>query len=373
LSAIDHKQSSYFGLTSYNGRQQNIYANLIYQSIINTTAHKFRTGISVLYDKYNEDFRLVNYNRREIVSGAFFEYTFTASEKFGLIAGLRGDYDNLFGFFVTPRLHIRYQPTNGTTLRVSAGRGQRTANIFAENNSVFVSARQVNILNADRRKAYGLNPEIAWNKGISIDQKIKIFNREGLLSIDYFRNDFIKQVVIDLEDPRQVKFYDLIGKSYSNSFQAEVDLEPVNRLNLRLAYRYFDVKTTYEGKLLEKLLISKNRGFTNLAYGVKGWKFDYTVSYNGKKRLPGTKSNPAEYQRASYSPGFVTMNAQINKTIGKKHPMEIYLGGENLTSYHQKNVIVAGDQPFGAYFDASMVWGPLTGRMIYVGWRYKIK
>ncbi len=374
LSAIDHKQSSYFGLTTYFAKQQNVYANLIYQSIINNTNHKFRTGISFMYDKYNEDFNAFNYKRTENVPGAFFEYTFTPSEKLSVITGLRADHNNLFEFFTTPRIHIRYEPVKGTTLRLSGGRGQRTANIFAENNSVFVSSRQVNIITNETGKAYGLNAEVAWNKGVSFDQKFKLFHRAGILSLDFFRNDFKNQVVVDLEDPNEVRFYNLQGSSYSNSFQAELNIEPVEKLEVRLAYRYFDVKTTYSGKLLQRPLTANNRAFINLAYAItNGWKFDYTANYNGKKRIPGTETNPVQYQRAQNSPSFLLMNAQISKTVGKKHPMDFYIGGENLTDYFQKDVIIAANQPFGPYFDASLVWGPVTGRMFYVGWRYKIK
>jgi outer membrane receptor for ferrienterochelin and colicin len=211
VSAFDHNQNSYFGLTSYNGNQKNFYSNLIYQSIIGHTGHKFKTGISFVYDKYNEDFNHTNYNRKEVVPGAFFEYIFKPNDKFDLVAGIRGDHNSLYGFFASPRLNVRYEPFKGTTIRASAGRGQRTANIFAENNSVFVSARQVNILNAANGKAYGLDPEVAWNKGISIDQKFRLFNRSSMLSFDFFRNDFTNQVVVDLENPGEVNFYNLMG------------------------------------------------------------------------------------------------------------------------------------------------------------------
>jgi len=373
LSAFDHNQDSYFGLTTYNADQTNFYANLIYQSIIGTTAHKFRTGLSFVSDKYNEDFKTSNYKRTETVPGAFFEYTFTPVEKLNIVAGLRADHNSLYDWFVTPRLHIRYEPVKGTTIRLSVGRGQRTANIFAENMSVFVSSRQINILSSSTSGAYGLDPEVAWNKGISVDQKFKLFDRDASFAADYFRNDFNKQVVVDIEDPRQVKIYNLNGKSYSNSLQFELNAEPARKLEVRLAYRFFDVKTTYGNALLEKPFIAKNRAFANFAYEVSGWKFDYTFNYNGSKRIPGTSGNPLQYQRNTTSPSYVSMNAQINKVVGKKHPFEIYLGGENLTNYFQKNVIIAADQPFSNYFDASLVWGPVSGRLFYTGFRYKIK
>jgi outer membrane receptor for ferrienterochelin and colicins len=231
----------------------------------------------------------------------------------------------------------------------------------------------VNIIGGTAGKAYGLDPEIAWNKGISADQKFKLFDNDGLFSVDFFRNDFNNQVVVDLEDPRKVIFYNLNGKSYSNSFQAELNIEPVKKLELRVAYRYFDVKTTYGGRLLERPLIATNRTFANLAFATNNWKFDYTINYNGKKRIPGTATNPLQYQREAYSQDFIMMNGQISKTLGKKHPMDFYIGAENAGNYFQKNVIIAADQPFSPYFDASMVWGPVTGRMFYAGWRFKIK
>ncbi|MEJ7677265.1 MAG: hypothetical protein WKG06_05205 [Segetibacter sp.] len=105
---------------------------------------------------------------------------------------------------------------------------------------------------------------MAWNKGVSVDQKFKLFNRAASLGIDFFRNDFTNQVVVDVEDPRAIKFYNLDGKSYSNSFQAEVSFIPIQRFDVRLAYRFFDVKTTYGDQLLQKPLTAQDRAFANL-------------------------------------------------------------------------------------------------------------
>jgi outer membrane receptor for ferrienterochelin and colicin len=345
---------------------------LIYQSIIGNSNHKFKTGLSLNSDHYNEDFNVTNYKRTETVPGAFFEYTFNNNKKFSAIAGIRADHDNLYGWFATPRLHLRYEPFKGTTLRFGAGRGQRTADIFAENTSVFVSARQVNIIPSFNGGAYGLKPEIAWNEGISMDQKFNLFNRGANLGIDFFRTDFQQQVVVDLENAHQVNFYNLAGKSYSNSFQVEANMEPIKEVDVKLAYRYFDVKTTYDGKLLEKPLISANRAFVNLGYRVKKFRFDYTVSYNGKKRIPNTSALPIPYQLPAYSPGYYVMNAQVTRTFGKKNLFDVYLGSENLTNYFQKTVILSAENPFSNNFDASLVWGPVSGRMFYLGVRYKV-
>lgn len=373
LSSFDHQQQSYFGLSNYDGRQQNVYANLIYQDIIGTTDHKIRAGLSFSGDDYNETLKGINYQRRELVPGAFAEYTYTMNEHFSLVAGIRGDHNSLFGWFATPRINARYEPVKGTTIRFSAGRGQRTANIFAENMGALISSRTVQVLSNATGKAYGLDPEIAWNKGITIDQNLRMFHRPAMLTIDFFRNDFKNQVVVDLEDPRYLKFYNLNGRSFSNSFQAEISATPAKALDLRLAYRWFDVKTTYGNALLDKPLIARHRAFANLAYEWKGWKLDYTVNYTGTKRIPSTLSNPPAHQLPATSPSFVTMNAQVSKTIGRNKMFDVYLGGENLTGYMQDMPIIAADAPFSTHFDASMIWGPMNKQLIYAGFRYKIK
>jgi outer membrane receptor for ferrienterochelin and colicins len=238
---------------------------------------------------------------------------------------------------------------------------------------VLVSARTINILNPAQGKAYGLQPEVAWNKGLSVDQKFHLFNRDASIGVDFYRNDFTNQVIVDLENARQVKFYNLTGKSYSNSFQAEMSMVPVNKLELRLAYRYFDVNTNYSGQLLQKPFTAKHRAFANLAYELNGWKMDYTLNFTGQKRLPSTELNPGAFKLADRSPSYVTMNAQLSKSLGKKKLFDFYVGGENLTGYFQKNAIISASEPFGEYFDASMVWGPLSGRLVYTGFRYTIK
>ena len=374
FNASDYQQASYFGLTNYNANQQSFYTNLIYQSIINSTIHKFRTGFSFQYDKYNEDYNLNSYVRKEIVPGTFFEYTYTPNDKWSVVAGIRGDNNNLYGSFITPRLNIRYEPVIGTVFRLSAGKGQRTANIFAENNSLFVSQRILMIMGQNNSGAYSLNPEISWNKGISLDQKFNLFNNPATLSLDYFRNDFKNQVIVDIESAKKIHIYNLAGKSYSNSFQAEVNMTPVTKLDLRVAYRYFDVKQTYSGNLLDRPFIAKHRAFLSVDYATNNdWKFNYTVTFNGKKRIVNPYESYVSFIPTTSSPSYYLLNAQVSKSFGINNPMDIYVGVENISNFFQQNTILSADDPFGPNFDASMIWGPVTGRMLYVGWRIKIK
>ena len=360
------QQNMFFGLRNYSGVQKNIYANLIYANIINNTNHKYKVGASYMLDDYSEKYKDSAFARTESVPGVFAEYTYTHLENFSLVAGVREDFHNMFGPQFTPRLHLRYNPTKSTTLRLSAGKGFRMANIFVENQSVLASSRLVIV----KEK---LRPEIAYNYGISANQKFQLFDKEASLNVDFFRTDFQNQVIVDLDqNVHEVLFYNLNGKSYSNSLQVDLDYTPFKMFDVKLAYKWYDVKTTYHGALLDKPYIPKHRVMLNLAYStyMEIWKFNFTANWLGQSRLPNTTMSPVEYQLPTHSKNYFLFNLQVTK---KFRTFETYVGCENILNYTQKNAIVANDKPFGSNFDASMIYAPMDGRIVYVGLRVGIK
>ena len=316
------------------------------------------------------------YERTENSVGGFFEYNFDNLEKLNFTAGVRVDSHNRLGFFVTPRLHVRYTPWEKSAWRFSIGRGKRSANIFAENQQLFATSRSINIED-EGGKIYGLDPEIAWNFGFSFLQGFNLFNRKGDITLDYYRTDFTNQVVADWENPQVISFYNLDGKSYANSFQAEVNYNILEHVDLRMAYKFYDVQTDYTSGKLERPLTPKHRLFGNVSYETlrkennSQWKFDVTYNWLSEQRLPSTVSNPVEYRLNDYSPTVGTLNAQITKVFSKR--FEVYLGGENITNVRQSNPILAADDPFGAYFDSTFVYGPIFGSMYYAGLRFRIE
>ncbi|UEG48663.1 TonB-dependent receptor [Ferruginibacter lapsinanis] len=373
FSANTYNNDSYYGLTKYDGKQQSVYANLIYQSIIGTTVHKFRTGLSFVNDVFNEKYNATNFKRRETVPGTFFEYTYTPGKKFTAVAGVRLDYHNEYKWIATPRLHLKYDFSPKTNLRFSVGSGFRTANVFAENAGLFASSRVYTILNPSTAYGYGLDPERSWNYGVNFVRNFILNSRSGSFSIDAYHTSFTHQVVVDIDaNPQKIFFYNLKGRSFSNSVQMELNYEFFPKFDVRLAYRWLDVQTNYNGLVLDKPLIAKHRAFVNLAYETKDkWKFDFTTQWFSKKRLPYTGSNPSDKQMGDYSPDFLQMAAQVTKQLGSK--WDLYVGTENLTNYMQGNPIVSAADPFSPYFDGSIIWGPVNGRVLYAGLRFKIK
>lgn len=372
-----HNQDSYFGLRTYSIFQKSYYSNIIFNSIINNTHHKFSTGLNFTLDHYSEYLTSIDFSRIDNSLGAFFEYTYDSMDTFSFIVGSRIDYHNRLGVFYTPRIHVRYNPWEKSVLRFSAGRGKRAANLFAENQHLLGSSRAFSILDSEG-KIYGLQPEIAWNYGVSFTQNFQLFHKKADIGFDFYRTVFQNQAVIDImQSPQQVLFYNLRGASYANSFQLDFGIELLKHLNLRTSYKYFDIATDYLSGSFQRPLQAKHRFFMNVEYAThitdKGsqWKFDFTLNWLGKQQLPNTFSNPETDRLPSKSPSFSVMNTQITKTFSSV--FELYVGGENIGNYRQEKAVLGASNPFGATFDTSMIYAPIFGQMYYVGLRYKIK
>jgi outer membrane receptor for ferrienterochelin and colicins len=379
LSYTMHENDAFFGLNDYQGKQNSFYSNLVFQTALDDLGrHKINAGISYLYDRYSErfipfdflldDFRTFDLSRTESVPGIFGQYTYTSrDEDFTLILGLRADQNSVFGTFITPRTHVKWSLAEHTVLRGSVGRGFRTANVFAEHVGILASSRS--LVFEQEFKA-----ESAWNFGTNITQTIPLQdNRNITLTADYYHTRFENRVIVDMDrDAGFAYFYNLQGESYSNSFQTDLSIQPFEGFELLAAFRYNDVKITIDNELREAPFVNKHKGLLVLSYATRfeKWKFDMTNQFVGKSRLPDTSMNPSQYQRSGYSDAHYILHAQITRRFRN---LDVYLGGENLTDFIQKNPIIAADDPFGSYFDTSFVWGPILGRKFYLGIRYTIK
>ncbi len=388
-----HNQKSTFGLRPYDIEHQSAYLTLLYNSIIGDTRHKIKFGLNGTYDRYDERLTFdafgVNeqlFERTERGVGVFTEYAYNDMDKLGLTLGLRLDQHNLLGLFFTPRLHLKYQVLPKTTLRGSVGRGKRIPNIFSEHLNVFATGREIIIEGPDAGSSdsaegtsgnfYGLNPEIAWNYGLSIQQKVSVGARSMTLGLDYYRTDFDSQVVVDWEQVGKIRFYNNTRPSWVQSYQFDLAYSPWGLFDMQLAYKYYDLSTAFDSGDKRPVLTPDHRVFANIAYELEGiradhpWKFDMTFNWLGNQRLPELPQTAALFGQLE-TPTVTTMNGQITKQWGSV--FDWYFGVENLGDLRQEDPIINRDQPFDSNFDSSMVYGPIFGRMWYTGIRYKVE
>lgn len=357
---------SNYGRNDYSGRQETLYGNVIHQNIIGNSFHQYKTGVSFLYDRYQESYADSAFSRSEQVPGLYFEYSWLPNDDITLVAGARTDFHNLYGTYYTPRLHLRYQLNTATTLRTSVGRGYRTPNVIAENTRVLISSRSIRVMEA-------IEPEVSWNAGGSIVSAILLGERKIDVIADYFYTFFENQLVMDLDaDAAEVRFFNLANESFAHSLQFEASMRVNDHWSLKGAYKYYNVQSQFGGVQRQVPFTARNRFFFNASYATKydKWTWDGTLQWVGRKRLPNTSGKPVEFQKAAFAPSYALINTQIARGFRWG---SIYLGSENLLDFRQDDPIIDADNPFGEQFDGSLAWGPIAGRLIYAGFRYRVK
>ncbi len=358
-----HDMTVLAGLKEYGGSQTSFYSNLIFDSKFKNFKHSYNAGVSFMYDDVQERLNDTLWTSQQYVPGVFFQYIYTNPEKFTFMSGLRSDYNSEFGVLITPRMHAKWFLNEETSLRVSAGMGHRVAYLLPENLNLLSSSRQ--IIFPDENKM-----ESALNGGVSLVKHIDILGREMTVSVEYYYTRFLNQILFDMEsDTSAIKIYNLNGESYSHAAQAEVSYSFNKYIDARAAIRYTDVRYTFpDGVVRKKPLLSEYKGFVTIGYSsnMNKWKADATLHLNGRTRLPDRSAFPTEYQLAEYSPAFSIINFQLTRNY--KH-WNIYAGVENLLSFTQKDPIISAENPYSAYFDSGIIWGPISGRKLYVGVR----
>ena len=358
LSGSIHKMNSLYGLRSYDVDNNNAYAQLLFETEF-TPSHSFSTGLSFNHDCFDERWNFVPdlvKAPEENIGGAYAQYTFNYDEKFVFMAGFRGDYSDLYGLFFTPRTHIKWVVAEPLKLRFSAGKGYRTPRPMLDNHTLLASSREIIIDD-------NLKQEEAWNFGTTATLDIDIFEKCLIINLEYYYTNFENQVVTDLDsDAHKVHFYNLDGISYSHTFQIDATYPFFEGFSLLGALRYNDVKTTINGVLREKPLTSRYKGLVTATYKtpLEIWQFDLTLQINGDGRMPDGFGTFDAYP---------ILNAQILKWFRWGN---IYIGGENLTNYKQKNPIIGCHDPWGENFDATMIYGPIDGIMFYGGIKWKL-
>ena len=394
VADFDHfSEDAYFGLNDYDGNQNSLALNLMYNHYF-TYRSSLIVGGQLHLDYYREgllnrtpwiaDFQEGDYDldRNERETGAYAEYTYAIKDKFSIVAGIRGDYNHYYDrFFVTPRGHLKWNITPSTTFRASAGLGYRSTNLITDNIGVLATGRAIQpVVFRDGKPAVGSFHDIdrmekALTVGGSLTQTFGLVKEgDATLSIDYFRTQFYNSVVADQEMyADRIVFYNTDGRSYTDTYQVDFSWSPVERLDIFATFRYTDSEMTIHradgtSARVERPLVSEYKTLLNIQYATKfrRWTFDATAQLNGPARIPTQNADLAD---SYHSPRYPMFYAQVSRKLGK---FDIYVGCENIADYIQKDPILNAENPYSAAFNSMNVWGPLMGRKFYIGMRLNI-
>ena len=424
-AASYHNQRNTYGPRHWNAAHSNAYLNAIFQTSFDDSAtdlwdnhhHNLSTGLSLNYDGYNEVLSLpqgINQNTYlfdlwEVTPGIFAEYTYTYKDKVTLLVGIREDYSTRYGFFTTPRMNLRYAPFDWWTVRGSIGLGYRSPNAIADNAAYLASNRMYYAYDRVSDNGYGimdgiLAQERSMNTGLSTVFYIPLGKRELQLSGEYYYTKFLDGVIADMDRNLHgitlYNMHDVEGAQYfSHNWQVEANMEILRGWTMTAAFRYTDVQqTTFntavnEWQLRDKPLQNKFKGIITTSYQtpLKTWQFDLTAQFNGEGRMPdgfvvpeGSKQY-TEHNGQIYHKWYPQLLGQITKFF---RTWSIYLGAENMTNFTQDSPIVGERRstnttqshnqhgfvnPYSSNFDAAMIWAPIHGWKLYLGFRWALE
>ena len=375
-----HKQESSFGGSMYSGAQYSLYVKASYQSTIIDTTKLYKIGLSYYGDRYDETLLLLRpstpyiyeglYVRTDQTLGAYTELIVSHSPRLSSIIGYRADYSKDFGLWHTPRLNMRYKPTDNTAFRLSAGKAYRQANPISENMSYLFSSRNVVLEDYN-----SLKPEEAINYGANINHNFYIAGKATSFNIDIYQTDFQNQVVADIEQTQKLAIYNLEGPSNSKSVQLDFTFEPTDGWELKYAHKWNKTQTTYNIETESGLdyitkqapFIPKRRSLVQVYYTTwqKKWDINITLQNVGPSRVP-SQGDIEEL----WSDSFKHLDGQITRRFKK---FDWYIGVENALNYMQPNPIRGVENPFSDNFDAGMIWGPVMGTKWFTGIRLNMK
>lgn len=382
--------NAYYGLNDYCGLENSYSASLLWDQPLSPRS-TLVVGAQARWAHYAEDAQLrtpwltgattadsLRYHRAENEAGAYAEYTFAPSTRLTATLGLRADWDALADrFTLTPRAHLMWQPARRTTLRLTAGLGHRTALPLADYPGLLATGRSLSLDHRTANDGYRHldRQEKALTAGLSMQQRFSLLGEDNAtLSLDYFRTQFLRSIVVDQEwAPDVLAIYSTTHRAWSDTWQADLTWTPIRRLDVTATFRYNNSRQTLsrpDGTTVrkERALTDRFKGVFNVQYAtaLRRWVFDATVQLVGPARLPAQDGNP---DNDSHSPTHALIFAQVTRHLGR---LELYAGCENLADYRQHDALQSPENPYDAAFNSLNVWGPLMGRRFYLGLRFNL-
>lgn len=370
ISAFGHRQQSWLGQTKYEADQKSLSAVLQHDWLWQES-QELKWGLSYSFQDLKENISFSGnpagktyagtYETDLRVPGLFAENkSMWLDDKLMLLAGIRVDRHQTEGLFMTPRVFVKWDFAKGHTLRASAGSGWRQVNLFSEQALLLATSRDLVFVET-------LKPEEAVTTGLSYVYRPPAEKADGYVSLDVYHTSFQNQFSPDYDQAAdKIYIYNYKGKSRSLGAQAEAAVTFFRRLEVRAAYNFLDVYRIKNGVKEELPFTARHRAMAALSWQTKNkrWQADANVHWTGRMKLPDTRLFPDAFQRPAFSDPFAVLGAQLRH---RWKTLECYIGVENLTGFTQHDPIISASNPFGPYFDLSSVWGPTSGREIYLG------
>ncbi len=246
-------------------------------------------GVNEYTDKFTEDKieNVVPRDYSQFTIGAFAQNTWNVSRWFALETGLRGDYQNDYGFFALPRFSTFFKLSPKVSARIGGGLGYRTPTIFtdAAEMKFYKDVLPVDVSTADAEKSIGGNFDVTY--------KTSVLDKQGSLCINQlvFYTRINEPVELDttsapFEYVKRDGFYD------SRGTETNIQLK-YRHTTWAVGYTFADSRRHFNGNVSDLPLSAKHRIKALFIYEVKNnFRAGFEAYFTGKQLLSdGSKSD----------------------------------------------------------------------------------
>jgi outer membrane receptor for ferrienterochelin and colicins len=347
-----------YGTSPFNGTQDFLYGDIQFVQPIDG-GHTLLAGAAFALEDFTDQtpglVTTRSYSHR--TPGVFAQGEAKLGAQWSALAGLRADFQNVHGAFVTPRLSVKYSPSAGLTLRVGGGTGFKAPTIFVE------EAEEIGFKNV--RPVTGLDAERAASGSFDVNWGA-VFNEDVSFSVNaaFYLSRLANTLVTDndsLTSGGEVEFRNSTGPLLARG--GEVSVKTGYRdFKLFLGYTYLYATRDDLGLASELSLNPRHSAGAVLFYenGNAGLKVGFETYWTGRQRL---ERNPYR----DVSPDYFLTGVVAEKAFGA---VRLFVNFENIFDTRQTrwDPIVAGGYDAVSYRPVP-VYAPLEGRVVNGGVR----
>lgn len=313
------------------------------------------SGINFLTDRFlqNKYDTIIPVNYKQNTMGVFVQNTWNASKIITLETGLRGDYQNDYGFFILPRFSILFKINNHLISRIGGGLGYKAPNVFTEDAEriQFKNVLPVDSKNRDAEKSYGGNYDINYRTTLFNDEVSASFNQL------FFYTRINNPLVLTLLTNGYYEYLQPAGFVTTKGIETNIKLI-YKDFKLFIGYTFADVKQHYSISTVSPL-VAKHRLNNVLMYEIEDkLKIGVEAYYYSQQKL-----NDGATGKAYWLTGFM-----IEKIW--KH-FSVYANFENFTDTRQTkfDTIYTGTITNPVFRD---IYAPVDGFVLNGGLKIKL-
>lgn len=371
FGAAQHKQDSFYELSTYIGKQKQYYAEASWQ--VPLVGWLFTTGASYRYENLKSNgstssgIAVSGIDNYQYKVPALFAQAYRTffDDAMEINGSVRYDRHNVFGGITSPRLNALYHHTEALSSRFSAGKGFRApTSYFEQDHGLLDTIRIVRQISS---------PEESTNVSYALS-----YADDRLAATASLNHNRIKNFAI--LDPGYV---DPVSGDPLTLFSSATSPVTLQGIDLNLSYLLTPALTVTAAaeasnyKFPAGTLIfarPKTKAYFGFSYEKAGFDLSGKLVWTGPMDLrkfhdDGTGSqnrfNLDGTPKLDRSPSFFTVDLRGEYAINKQ--IAVYAGIDNLFDYKQSDkesfLFVDGN---GAP-DVVHLWGPNRGRYLYAG------